>query len=92
MGGDEAVLSDNNEDGGVDEGHQEHVSHDTDVIGSYVLVSENLISNEVEDVSDDDVDKSNPHSKHLGLVLLNISDRGPVFAVLLAVGKQYGVG
>lgn len=87
IGCNKAILSNDNENGCVNERHQEHISHHTDVVRGDSFIS-HVISHKIEDVSDDNVDKSNPHSKDLSFVHLNISDRSPRFAVLLTVGEQ----
>jgi hypothetical protein len=82
----EAILSDDNENCCIDERHQENVSHHTDIVLCYVFVS-HVVSNKVKHVSNYNVYECDPGSKSFCLILLNISNGGPVFAVLLAIGK-----
>lgn len=86
MRGYETVLSHYDENCSVDERHQENIPHDTNIIFSYIFVP-HVITNEIENVSDDDVDKSNPTSKSFSLILLDVSNGSPVFAVLLTICK-----
>jgi len=76
-----AVLSDNNEDGGVYKGHEEDISHDRDVIFSNILVS-HVITNKIEDISNDNIHKSNPSSKEFSCIRFDVSNVTPVFAML----------
>jgi hypothetical protein len=76
-----AVLSHNNKNCRVHKGHKEYIHHNADVILCNILVS-HVVTNEVEDVSDQDVDESNPYTEVLGLIRLDVTDLGPIFAML----------
>jgi hypothetical protein len=80
-------LGHDNKNGGVDERHQEDVSHDSNIILGYIAVS-HMVTNEIENISDNNVDESNPKSKNFCLVLLDISNRSPVLAVLLTIREK----
>ena len=83
---DETILSQNDKNGGVNEWHEGNISHDRNIIFWNVLVS-HMISNKVENVCNDNVNKGDPSSQSLGRERFDVSNFTPVFAVLQSIGK-----
>ena len=83
----ETVLGKQDQEGSVDVGHQEDVPGDRGIIFSCILTSLGF-TNLLEDNSEDNIGKSNPTSKCLGLIGVHGSSLMPDLAILGTILKN----